>query len=69
MLATVALCFFGFRRRYRLQGLVLLAVATFGLSLLSGCAAGTNKSTTATVTVTATSGALQQTATLPVTVQ
>ena len=68
-LATIALCFFGFRRRYRLQGLVLLVVATLGLGLLSGCATGTNQSTTATVTVTATSGALQQTATLPVTVQ
>ena len=68
-LATIALCFFGFKRRYRLQGLVLLVVATLGLGLLSGCATGTNQSTTATVTVTATSGALQQTATLPVTVR
>jgi hypothetical protein len=34
---AVALCFFGFRKRRRLQLIVLLAASVIGLSLFTGC--------------------------------
>lgn len=65
-------CCIGWKRRRRLQMLVLLAVSMAGLGLLNGCGGGSSVSqiqpTLTTVTVTATSGSLTRTATLSLTV-
>jgi hypothetical protein len=66
------LCCLGWKKRRRLQMLLLLSVSLIGLSLLNGC--GTQSTphstpaTTATITVTATSGSLQQSTTVLLTV-
>jgi hypothetical protein len=64
----------------RLQTLSILAVCTIGLGLLNGCGGGSSGSgsggsgggntqpVTSTITVTATSGTLQHTATISLTV-
>jgi hypothetical protein len=60
---AVALCLFGFRKRRRLQMIVLLAVSVIGLSLFTGCGGSSStQPTTALVTVTATSGPVVKTA-------
>jgi hypothetical protein len=61
VLAAILFCF-GCVRRRRLQRLVLLAVSLAGLSLITACGTGqpaTPQSLSSTVTVTATSGSLQ----------
>jgi len=77
---AAALCFIGFRKRTRLQSLLLLALAV-GMSGLFAACGGTSSTTTtpptistATVTVTASgmagaSGSVQQSATLTVTLE
>lgn len=66
-------CCFGWRKRRALQ-LVLLAASVIGMSFVSGCSGGTSAagapahaSTASTVTVTATAGSLQHTATFSLT--
>ena len=66
---ALALCFFGWRKRRGVQILLVLAIGVFGFSLLSGCSTSPKLSSMSTVTVTATSGSLQQTATLSLTIQ
>ena len=66
---ALALCFFGWRKRRGVQILLVLAIGVFGFSMLSGCSTSTKQSVTSSVTVTATSGSLQQTATLSLTIQ
>jgi hypothetical protein len=44
-------------------------VTAIGLGMLSGCGGSSKQATTSTVTVTATSGTIQQTATLALTMQ
>jgi hypothetical protein len=69
---AIALCFLGFRKRSRLQLLMLLAVSVAGFALLSGCGGSsttTTKAATSTVTVTATSGTVTQSTTFSVTVE
>jgi N-acetylneuraminic acid mutarotase len=62
---AVVLCCLGWKRRRRLQVLLLLAVSVAGLSLFNGCGGkASSQPTTSTVTVTATSGSLQHTAIL-----
>jgi sugar lactone lactonase YvrE len=60
---AVAFCFLGFRKRSRLQLLLLLAVLFTGLGLISACGGTSSKSTstpvTSNITITATSGATQ----------
>ena len=51
---AVALCFFGLRKRRRLQILFLLAVSVIGLSLFTGCGTPGSLPNTVTVTVTGT---------------
>jgi sugar lactone lactonase YvrE len=65
-----ALCFLGLRKRRGIRRLVLLLVIGFlGLNLISGCSSsGKNEGTTTTVTVTATSGLVVQSATFSLTV-
>jgi hypothetical protein len=69
---AVAICFLGFRKRKSLQLLLLLAVSLAGLSLFSGCGGSASMksvaATQSTVTVTATSGKLQQSATFTLSV-
>jgi N-acetylneuraminic acid mutarotase len=70
---AVALCCFGWKRRRRWQMLMLLAVSMAGLSLLNGCGAASPividpPPVTSTVTVTATAGSAQHTATFSLTV-
>jgi hypothetical protein len=73
---AVALFFFGWRKRRGLP-IVMVALVALGLSLCTGCATGVfpNSQTTqktplsSTVTVVATSGSLQPTANLTLTVQ
>jgi hypothetical protein len=70
---AIALCCFGWRKRGRLQSVLMLILAVSGLALLNGCGSvqspgasqstTTGTSTTSTVTVTATSGTLKHTAT------
>jgi hypothetical protein len=66
------LCCFGWKKRRRMQMLLLLTVSIIGLSLLNGCGAQSTPhsptATTAMITVTATSGSLQQSTTLLLTV-
>ena len=67
---AAVLCCFGWKKRRRMLMLVLLAVGTVGLCLLSGCGGASFTSTlkafTSTITVTATSGSMQHTTTLSV---
>ncbi len=73
---AVALCFIGIGRRRRFPVLLLLAASIGGLSLLTACsgyfpshkASGTAQPVTSTVTVMATAGSLQHTATFSLTV-
>jgi hypothetical protein len=71
---AVALCCIGWKRRRRLQMLLLLAVSVAGLSLLSGCGGGSSggstgpQPVTSTITLTAVSGSLSHTATFSLTV-
>lgn len=71
-LATV-LCFFGFRKRRNLQMLLLLAVSFVALGVCTGCnstySGPINPPSQVTVLVTGTSGTLQQTADIVVTLQ
>ncbi len=66
---AVALCLIGFRRR-RTVRLLVLAIGIAGVSMLAGCGSSkNNQPASTTVTVTATSGSLQQTISLALTVQ
>jgi hypothetical protein len=70
---ALAVCFFGWKKRRRLQVLLLLAVSAAGICLLNGCGGATfainsNGGSVSTVTVTATSGSLQHSTTISVTV-
>jgi len=66
---AVALCLIGFRRR-RIVRLLVLAISVAGVSMLAGCGSSkNNQPASTTVTVTATSGSLQQTTSLALTVQ
>jgi hypothetical protein len=67
---AVALCCFGWKKRRRLQMLVLLAVSVAGLSLLTGCGGSSApvQPVTSTITVTATSGSLSHSTTFSLTV-
>lgn len=67
-LASV-LCVLGWRKRRGVRPLLLLTAAVSDLSLLSGCGDSNHQPTTSTVTVTATSGSVQQSAALTLTVQ
>ena len=51
---AVALCFFGFKKRRRLQLIVLLAASVIGLSLFTGCSTTVSMSEPVTVKVTIT---------------
>ncbi len=51
---AVALCFFGFKKRRRLQLIVLLAASVIGLSLFTGCSSTGSVPVTVTVTITGT---------------
>jgi hypothetical protein len=68
---AVALCFIAFRKRRRLQALLLVVVSVIGLTTLNGCGNSTPASSapvTSTITVTGTSGTLVHTATFSLTV-
>lgn len=72
---AVALCCFSWKKRRRLQMFLILVISVAALSLLNGCggASFATKSTTTAkvttpITVTATSGSIQHTATVSVTV-
>jgi arabinogalactan endo-1,4-beta-galactosidase len=71
-LAVAFLCFLWLKRR-RVQGLCVFTIAMIGLGLMGGCGGGSSQqqqqSTTSTVTVNATAGSLQHSATLTLTVQ
>jgi hypothetical protein len=71
---AVVLCCFGWKKRRGLQ--MLLALVALGLSLFTGCGGvirldsqAATHTTTSTVTVIATGGSLQQTASFTLTVQ
>lgn len=66
---AVVLCLLFFKKRRRLQLFLLLAIGAAGLGLLPGCVAKSSQPVTSTVTVTATCGSLQQTATISLTVE
>jgi len=72
---AVALCFFGLRKRNRLNLLLLAVVFMAGLGFVSGCGGSSNttsvapKGTTSTLTITATSNGTTKSATLSVLVQ
>jgi uncharacterized repeat protein (TIGR03803 family) len=67
---AVALCFFGLRKRRRLQMIVVFVAALIGTGLLVGCGGSSKpKTMTSTVTVTATSGAIQQTIPISITIE
>lgn len=73
-LFAAAFCFIGWKKRRRLQMLVLLIVGAAGVLAINGCGGATfnsnsNTGTTSTVTVTATSGSLQHSTTISVTVK
>ncbi len=67
---TIAMCLLGWRNRRDPRVWLLWMVIAVGLGMLSACGGGGRKTTPATsmVTVTATSGALQQTAKISLTV-
>jgi hypothetical protein len=69
---AVAFCLIGFKKRNRLQLLLLFVVSFAALGLFTACGGSSNsnttKSTTTTATVTATSGTMTQSATLTITV-
>jgi len=68
---AIAFCLLAWRKRPPLHILSLLMICAVGLSLLSGCvkkASSQNQPTTSTVTVTASSGSLQNSATFSLTV-
>ncbi|MGA2085225.1 MAG: kelch repeat-containing protein [Terracidiphilus sp.] len=65
---AAVLCCFGWKKRGRLQMLLLLAVCGVGLSLLNGCGGG-SQPTSYTITVNATSGSLSHSTTFLLTVQ
>jgi hypothetical protein len=69
------LCCLGWKKRRRWQILLVLAVSVLGLGLLNGCNSGASLAgpsspppSTSTITVTATSGTLQKSATFSLTV-
>jgi hypothetical protein len=73
---AVAICFIGFRKRWRIQMLLFCVSGAF-LGLVSGCGGGgsggstppaTPQPVTSTVTITATAGSLQNTTTFSLTV-
>jgi len=70
---AAALICFVWKRRRRVQGLLMLIVVMIGLGVLQGCGSGSSQpqqqGSTSTVTVNATSGSLQHSATLTFTVQ
>lgn len=69
---AVALCLLGFRKRNRLQLLLLLAAVFAGLSMISACGGSsstTTKPVTSSITVTATGGGSTVTSTLSITVE
>ena len=66
---AVALCFLGWKKRRGVQLMLLLAVSVIGLALFNGCGGSSRTPVTSTVTVTAASGTLQQTATFSLTVK
>jgi hypothetical protein len=69
---AVAICLIGFKKRNRLQLLMLFVVSFAALGLFTACGgstATTTKATTSSVTITATSGTMTQSATLTVTVE
>ena len=74
-LAAILFCL-GIRKRRRLKALLLLTVCSISLALLNGCGGGSSSGSggsnsqpvTSTITVTATSGPLQHTATISLTV-
>jgi hypothetical protein len=72
-IAAAALCMLGFRKRRRLQMLLMLMVGVAGLSMMTGCFNGSSSPppaiTTSTVTVTATSASISNSATFSLTVQ
>jgi hypothetical protein len=68
---TVALCWFGLRKRRRLAMLLLLAVGVAGLASLDGCGgapAAPQQPFTGSVTIEATSGALQHSTSFSITI-
>ena len=73
---ALTLCFFCLKKRHNLQLFLLSAMAFASFSLLAGCGGGSGGSgdrggvtpVTSTITVTATSGSVQQTATISLTV-
>jgi sugar lactone lactonase YvrE len=67
-LAIALCCFLGFRKRRALQMFSLLTVSVISLSLFTGCG-GTTQSSQSVVTVTATSGTLQETTSILLTVR
>ncbi len=70
---AVALCFLGFRKRNRLQLFLLLAVLFTGLGLISSCGGTSSTSTpapvTSNITITATSGSMQASSTMSITLE
>jgi hypothetical protein len=66
-LAIALCCFLGFRKRRALQMLILVTVSVIGLSLFTGCG-GSTKSSVSTVVVTASSGTVQETSNIALTV-
>ena len=67
------LCFVGFRKRSRVQRMLLLFIAAAGLGLFSGCGGSSTSSkkqpSTSQVTITASSGKLTQSQTLSLIVE
>jgi hypothetical protein len=69
---AAAFGFIGWKKRRRLQMLVLLAVSAAGILMMNGCGGATfvnNSGTVSTVTITATAGSLQHSTTISVTVK
>lgn len=70
---AVALCFLGLRKRNRLQLFLLLVVLFTGLGLISSCGGTSSSSTPAPVTsnftITATSGSMQVSSTMSITLE
>ena len=67
---AIALCFLGYKKRRHFPTLLILATAVIGVTALTGCGGSSKpKAITTTVTVVATSGAIQQTVPLSITIQ